>query len=170
MLRGVALVLCVGMLAACGNEPASDAASDAAPAAEPAPAPAEPAPAAEAVALPRTPSPEGAMVYIVSPGDGDTVTSPVRVVFGLTGIGVAPAGIQMENTGHHHVLVDTELQNMGLPIPADEQNVHFGLGQTEAELELSPGTHTLQLVLGDHLHIPHDPPLMSEVVTVEVQP
>ena len=163
MLRGVALVLCVGMLAACGNEPATDVASDAAPAPEP-------APAAEPVALPRTPSPEGAMVYIVSPADGETVTSPVRVVFGLNGIGVAPAGIVMANTGHHHVLIDTQLQDMGLPIPADEHNVHFGLGQTEAELELSPGTHTLQLVVGDHLHIPHDPPLMSEVVTVEVQP
>ncbi len=170
MLRGVATVLCVGLLAACGNEPATDAASDAAPAEEAAPAPAEPAAAPEAVALPRTPSPEGAMVYIVSPADGETVTSPVRVVFGLKGIGVAPAGIVMENTGHHHVLVDTEVQDMGLPIPADEQNVHFGLGQTEAELELSPGTHTLQLVVGDHLHIPHDPPLMSEVITVEVQP
>lgn len=170
MLRGVAMVLCVGLLAACGNEPATDAASDAAPAEEAAPAPAEPAAAPEPVALPRTPSPEGAMVYIVSPADGETVTSPVRVVFGLKGIGVAPAGIVMENTGHHHVLVDTELQDMGLPIPADEQNVHFGLGQTEAELELSPGTHTLQLAVGDHLHIPHDPPLMSEVITVEVQP
>ena len=165
MLRGVALVLCVGMLVACGNEPATDAASDAAPAAEP-----EPAAAPEAVALPRTPSPEGAMVYIVSPADGETVTSPVRVVFGLKGIGVAPAGIVMENTGHHHLLIDTQLQDMGLPILTDEQNVHFGLGQTEAELELSPGTHTLQLVVGDHLHIPHDPPLMSEVITVEVQP
>lgn len=170
MLRGVALVLCIGMLAACGNEPATDAASDAAPAEEPSPAPAEPAAAPVPAALPRSPSPEGAMVYIVSPADGETVTSPVRIVFGLNGIGVAPAGIQMENTGHHHVLVDTQLQDTGLPIPADEQNVHFGLGQTEAELELAPGTHTLQLVVGDHLHIPHDPPLMSEVVTVEVQP
>ena len=166
MLRGFAMVLCVGLLAACGNEPATDAA----PAEEAAPAPAEPAAAPEPVALPRTPSPEGAMVYIVSPADGDTVTSPVRVVFGLQGIGVAPAGIVMENTGHHHLLIDTQLQDMGLPIPTDEQNVHFGLGQTEAELELSPGAHTLQLVVGDHLHIPHDPPLMSEVITVEVQP
>ena len=161
MLRGVALVLCVGMLAACGNEPATDPAQ----AEEPAPAPA-PAPAA----LPRSPAPEGAMVYIVSPADGETVTSPVRVVFGLRGIGIAPAGIEMADTGHHHVLVDTQLPDMGLPIPADEQRVHFGLGQSEAELELAPGTHTLQLLVGDHLHIPHDPPLMSEVVTVEVQP
>ena len=170
MLRRGTLILCFGILAACGSESATDAAPEAAPAeaAESAPEPAEPAPAP--AALPRQPSPEGASVYIVSPADGETVTSPVRVVFGLRVLGVAPAGIVMDNTGHHHLLVDTGLPDMGLPIPTDEQHVHFGLGQTEAELELAPGTHTLQLLVGDYLHIPHDPPLMSEVVTIEVQP
>ncbi|WP_428100680.1 DUF4399 domain-containing protein [Candidatus Rariloculus sp.] len=168
MLRRGALVICCGIFAACTDEPATETAADAAP--TPAAAPAEQAPSAAPPTLPRTAAPADAMVYIVSPTDGESITSPVRVVFGLQGAGVAPAGFEMPATGHHHVLVDTGLANMGLPIPADEQHIHFGGGQTEAVLELSPGTHTLQLVLGDHLHIPHDPPLMSEVVTVEVQP
>ena len=126
-------------------------------------APAEPA------AMPRSPSPAGAVLYFISPADGAQVTSPVNVVFGLQGAGVAPAGIDLPNTGHHHLLVDTELANESLPVPADEQHIHFGLGQTETTVELAPGEHTLQLVLGDHLHIPHDPPLMSERITVTVQ-
>ena len=172
MLRRGALVICCGIFAACTDEPATDTAADAAPApaADPAPAAAEQAPGAAPLTLPRTAAPADSMVYIVSPADGESVMSPVRVVFGLKGAGVAPAGFEMPDTGHHHVLVDTGLANMGLPIPADGQHIHFGSGQTEAVLELSPGTHTLQLVLGDYLHIPHDPPLMSEVVTVEVQP
>ena len=116
----------------------------------------------------RTPSPPGAMVYIISPTAGDEVQSPVTVIFGLKGIGVAPALIDFPDTGHHHLLVDTELSNLGFPIPADAQNIHFGLGQTEATIELEPGEHVLQLVLGDMLHIPHDPPLVSEPVTIQV--
>ncbi len=121
-----------------------------------------------AAALPRTPAPEGAMVYIIAPGDGDEVTSPVNVVFGLSGAGVAPAGIQFPDTGHHHLLVDTDVPPEDLPVPTDAQNIHFGLGQSEAMVELAPGEHTLQLILGDHLHIPHDPPLLSERITVTV--
>lgn len=118
----------------------------------------------------RTPAPEGASVRIISPAEGAVVTSPVRVVFGLSGMGVAPAGTLRENTGHHHLLVDaTELPNLGLPIPTDANHKHFGAGQTEVELELAPGKHTLQLLLGDHRHVPHDAPIVSERITIEVE-
>jgi hypothetical protein len=150
----------------------------AAPAAPPAPSaaapsaaapPATPPPAASA-ALTRKPAPAGAVAYIIEPADGARVTNPVRVVFGLKGIGVAPAGVDRNDAGHHHLLVDAPLPaDLGLPIPNDEQHRHFGGGQTEVELTLPPGRHTLQMLLGDHLHIPHDPPIASSVVTIEVQ-
>ena len=118
---------------------------------------------------PRTPAPAGAMTYILSPDDGAQVTSPVTVRFGLRGMGVAPAGITAPNTGHHHLLIDVaELPPDNLPLPATDQVRHFGLGQTEAAIELGPGEHTLQLVLGDALHIPHDPPIRSERITITV--
>ena len=120
--------------------------------------------------LKRTPAPEGASVYFISPQDGATVDPTFTVRFGLTGMGVAPAGIEMNKTGHHHLLVDLEtMPDMGLPIPADEHHVHFGGGQTETTVSLPPGKHTLQLLLGDHLHIPHDPPIMSKKITVTVK-
>jgi hypothetical protein len=118
----------------------------------------------------REPSPAGAEVYIVSPKDGAKVKGPVTVVFGLKGMGVAPAGIKMENTGHHHLLIDSEVPaDLSQPLPASETSVHFGKGQTETTLKLTPGTHTLQLVLGDSLHIPHQPPLMSKKITITVE-
>ncbi len=117
----------------------------------------------------RTPSPPGARVYVISPTDGDTVKSPVLVRFGLSTMGVAPAGVVFPNTGHHHVLIDTGLPPFDQTIPADKQHVHFGAGLTEAKLELAPGKHTLQLLLGDHLHVPHDPPVYSEPITVIVE-
>ncbi len=121
-----------------------------------------------AQSLPISKSPEGAMAYIISPKDGDTVGTEVTVVFGLTGMGVAPAGIEMENTGHHHLLVDQkELPEAGKPI--GNPPLHFGKGQTETTLTLEPGTHTLQLILGNHLHIPHDPPVVSEMITITVE-
>ena len=117
-----------------------------------------------------SPSPEGAVAYIISPLDGETVGSTFTVRFGLKGMGVAPAGIDKENTGHHHLLVDTEdMPDFSLPLPATETSLHFGGGQTETELSLEPGTHTLQLVLGNYLHIPHDPPVVSEKITVTVK-
>lgn len=122
-------------------------------------------------ALPRTAAPAGARVYIISPKDGATVKSPVTVVFGLAGMGVAPAGMQMENTGHHHLLIDTDIPaNVGLPLPANENIVHFGKGQTEASVVLKPGKHTLQLVLGDHLHVPFLPVVSSPKITITVAP
>ena len=119
----------------------------------------------------QTKSPSGAQTYIVSPKDGDTVEKTFVVVFGLKGMGVAPAGVEKEGTGHHHLLINTKLEGDALkePIPADEKHVHFGKGQTETKVTLPPGKHTLQMVVGDHNHIPHDPPVMSEVITVTVK-
>jgi len=109
------------------------------------------------------------MLYFVSPEDGASLTSPVTVRFGLRGMGVAPAGVQKASTGHHHLIVDADLPPLGMPLPKDDQHLHFGAGQTEVELELAPGRHTLQLVLGDHNHVPHDPPVVSEQITIQVE-
>jgi hypothetical protein len=126
---------------------------------------------AATVAAAETPSPPGAAVYFISLKDGDTVMSPFKIQFGLTGMGVAPAGSQTPNTGHHHLLIDTQLSpdQMKQPIPADAQHLHFGGGQTEVVLTLPPGQHTLQLVLGDGAHIPHEPPVFSPVIMLTVK-
>ena len=124
-----------------------------------------------------TASPPGAASYFVNLADGDVVTSPLKVVFGLSGMGVAPAGVEAENTGHHHLLIDRPPLGRGedgaaafdANLIADEHNVHFGKGQTETVIDLPPGRHTLQLVLGDANHIPHDPPVMSAVITITVE-
>jgi hypothetical protein len=118
------------------------------------------------------PAPAGAEVYVIAPMDGAKVSNPVVVRFGLKGMGISPAGMQMENTGHHHLFVDTDLPaDLSKPIPAVEGKVlHFGKGQTETTLTLAPGTHTLQLVLGDHLHIPNMPPVISKKITITVAP
>lgn len=109
-------------------------------------------------------------VYFVSPVDGATVTSPVTVVFGLRGMGVAPAGVDRQDTGHHHLLVDVaRLPDLKLPVPADANHLHFGGGQTETTIELTPGIHTLQLLLGDKSHIPHPEPVISEKITITVE-
>ncbi|WP_093811040.1 DUF4399 domain-containing protein [Stappia sp. ES.058] len=117
----------------------------------------------------RTQAPEGAAVYFLTPADGATVESPVLVRFGLSGMGVAPAGTEKEKTGHHHLLIDQTLEDQDSAIPSDETHRHFGGGQTETAVELAPGSHTLQLVLGDHNHIPHQPPVMSDVITITVE-
>jgi len=157
VLAGLALTL-----SACGKPPAP-------PAADTPPAPsAEPAPA-EAPALPRSSAPEGARVAILSPREGDIVSSPVKVVFGLEGMTVAPAGDPTPNSGHHHLLVDVAAPDLAQPIPKDDQHIHFGQAQTEAEITLAPGQHTLQALLGDANHVPHDPPLISAPITITVQ-
>lgn len=120
------------------------------------------------------PSTAGAKVYFMNIKSGDTVSSPVNIKFGLTGMGIAPAGLQgdaTKETGHHHLLVNAELKGDDLknPIPADDNHRHFGKGQTEANITLPPGTHTLQLVLADWTHIPHVPPVMSERITITVK-
>ena len=125
-----------------------------------------PKPAAETAPV----YPEGDGVYIIMPTEGQVVTSPLTVRFGLKGMGIAPAGVEMPNSGHHHLLIDVdELPNMTLPIPADENHVHFGGGQTETTLSLAPGGHTLQLLLGNYLHIPHDPLVVSKKIRITVQ-
>jgi hypothetical protein len=118
----------------------------------------------------RTPSPEGASVYIIAPADGATVSNPVTIVFGARGIGIAPAGVEQANTGHHHLMINVEPTDALLSesLPADENHVHFGGGQTETTRDLPPGTHTLRLVMADHNHVPHDPPLVSAPVTITV--
>lgn len=117
-----------------------------------------------------TPAPKDAKAYIISPKNGATVKSPVTVRFGLSGMGVAPAGVDKANTGHHHLLIDAaEPLAMDKPIPNDEHHMHFGGGQTQAVLKLPPGKHTLQLVLGDKDHVPHSPPVMSSKVTITVK-
>jgi len=122
-----------------------------------------------ALALDRTPAPEGARAYIVSPQDGATVSSPVKVIFGLEGMGVAPAGIEKEKTGHHHLIIDADLPSLTDPVPSDDNYRHFGGGQTETTIELPPGPHTLQLIMGDQNHIPHDPPVTSEKISITVK-
>ena len=115
-------------------------------------------------------SPEGAEVYFISPADGETVDGTFTVRFGLRGMGVAPAGADLPNTGHHHLLIDQKDGfNPSLPLPMTEKIRHFGGGQTETTLTLSPGSHTLQLVLGNHLHVPHNPPVVSKIITITVR-
>jgi hypothetical protein len=122
-------------------------------------------------ALSETAAPPGASVYTISPKDGDTVSSPFKIQFGLTGMGVAPAGVEKPKTGHHHLIIDATLsaEELKQPIAGDAKHVHFGGGQTETMVTLPPGQHTLQLVLGDWSHVPFDPPIMSPVVTVTVK-
>ncbi len=114
--------------------------------------------------------PEGDGVYIIMPTEGQVVTSPLTVRFGLKGMGIAPAGVEKPGTGHHHLLINVDgLPDVSLPIPADENHVHFGGGQTETTVELAPGKHTLQLLLGNHLHIPHDTPVVSKKIRITVE-
>ena len=120
--------------------------------------------------VPQTKSAEGTTLYIISPRNGETVSSPFTVRFGLKGMGVAPAGVQFANSGHHHLLVDVaQMPDMTAPLPVTANIRHFGGGQTEAEITLPPGSHTLQLLLGDYIHVPHDKPVVSEKITVTVK-
>ncbi len=118
----------------------------------------------------RTPSPKGAKVFIISPKNGETVASPVTVKFGIKGMTLVPAGTKQENSGHHHLLIDTDPPaDMSQPLPATDKIVHFGKAQTETTVTLPPGKHTLQLLLGDQNHIPHNPPLLSRKITITVK-
>ena len=125
---------------------------------------------ATAFAADRMAAPAGAEVYFIAPQNGAKLHSPVTIKFGLKGMGIAPAGIKFDNTGHHHLLVDTDLSDVKLdaPMPATDKIVHFGKGQTETTLTLAPGKHTLQLVFADYLHQSFDPPLTSKKITITV--
>ena len=162
MLVRLMTVSCLILIAGCGQDdevetPAAEASATPAPAPPP------------AATLERRSAPAGAAAYIISPADGATVASPVRVLFGLRGAGVVPAGIERDGAGHHHLLIDVPLPDLNLPVPADTNHRHFGGGQTEVEIDLEPGSHTLMLLLGDERHIPHDPPILSETITIEVR-
>jgi hypothetical protein len=124
-----------------------------------------------ALAQDRMPAPAGAEVYLIAPRNGEIVHGPVTVKFGLKGMGVAPAGVKFDNTGHHHLLVDTDLAEIKLdsPLPATDKILHFGKGQTETTLTLAPGKHTLQLLFADYTHLSFDPPLHSKKITITVE-
>ena len=107
-------------------------------------------------------------VYFINLQDGDVLKSPFLVQFGLEGKGIAPAGVDIENTGHHHLLINVDEIDYSSPIPSTSQHLHFGLGQTETNLDLPSGKHKLQLILGDKYHIPHQPPLVSKIIEVTV--
>jgi hypothetical protein len=119
-------------------------------------------------AIELSPSVDNASVYFISPSDGESISGKVTVRFGLENFGVAPAGTQILHTGHHHLIIDADLPPLNLPIPADKNYVHFGKGQTEVELQLTKGEHTLQLLLGDFRHIPHSPPIYSKKIQIVV--
>ena len=124
-----------------------------------------------AMAADRTPAPANAYLYVGWPNDGEVLPAnrPFRVWFGLRNMGVAPKGANVPNTGHHHLLIDTDLPPLDQEIPSDRNHIHFGAGQTETTIELPPGTHTLQLLMGDYNHVPHDPPVYSKKITVYVR-
>jgi hypothetical protein len=126
---------------------------------------------ATAAVADRTPAPTGAEVYFIAPANGAKVHSPVTVKFGLKGMGIAPAGVKFDNTGHHHLLIDTDLSTLSLDtaLPVNDKVMHFGKGQTEATLTLTPGKHTLELVLGDFQHVAFDPVLHSQKITITVE-
>ena len=117
----------------------------------------------------RSPSPDGATVEFSNLADGDVVPPKFTVVFNVSGMGIAPAGVQIDNTGHHHLLIDVaELPDLSQPLPATDSIIHFGKGQSETELHLAEGQHTLQLVLADYRHIPHEPPVVSDKIRITV--
>ena len=152
------------MLTACGPEPTEVATEDAAEAVAE-----DLAVATSAVTLPRTDSIDGASVFFISPKDGETVTNPFLVEFGISGMDVVKAGDSQPGTGHHHLIIDAEPPDLSMPVPADEHYIHYGDASTSTELTLEPGSHTLQLLLGDFLHIPHDPPVLSTTITIVVE-
>lgn len=156
ILLRTAVVAASLLLAACAGDDAAPAAGQKAAASAPA-------------SMARTPSPPGASVFFITPGNGDTVTSPVTVKFGISGMSVAPAGDATAASGHHHLLIDAQLEDFSLPVPSSDNYRHFGKGQTETTVELPAGTHTLQLVLGDANHVPHEPPVVSGQITIIVE-
>lgn len=116
------------------------------------------------------PNPAAPQVYFIWPHDGTVITGgKFWVRMGLRNMGVAPKGTAVPNTGHHHILINTELPPMTEPIPSDRNHLHYGAGETEARIELPPGTHTLQLLLGDMNHVPHKPPVFSKKITITVR-
>ena len=118
----------------------------------------------------RTPAPQDAYVYIGWPTEGQTLgAGRIKIWFGARNVGVAPAGVTFPNTGHHHLLINVPIPPLDEPIPNTKNHLHFGAGQTEAYIDLTPGTYTLQLLMGDAEHVPHDPPITSKKITIHVR-
>ncbi len=161
----VLTALAAGLLSAC----ASTGPTSSAPPAPTAPAKITQSTPVLAAGYKKVPAPAGASLYFINLKNGDVVASPVRVQFGLRGMGVAPAGVEKENTGHHHLLINVDSIDVNAPLAMTDQIRHFGGGQTEASVELKPGTYTLQLLLADQNHIPHHPPVLSERITITVK-
>ena len=153
-------VIIASALAGCGQKAADEPAAV---------APADSEATTEAAGLIRIAAPRSARVFFITPADGDSVSGLTPIEFGIDGMDVVKAGQQQPDSGHHHLIIDAALPDLGLPIPADEHYIHFGDASTSTELTLDPGSHTLQLLLGDHRHVPHDPPVMSDVITVIVE-
>jgi len=164
-IRFLTLPALLCLMAACGDRAADKPAAEM-PAGDATPAAVEDA---KPAAIPRSASADGARIFFITPSDGATVSNPVHIEFGVEGMSVVKAGDDQPDSGHHHLLIDTGLPDLALPIPADEHHVHFGDGRTATEITLEPGQHSLQMLLGDHLHVPHDPALVSEVITVTVE-
>ena len=125
--------------------------------------------AEESAGMPRSESIGGASAFFITPVDGATVSNPISIEFGLEGMSLVPAGVNEPYSGHHHLLIDTELPALDQPIPADPNHIHFGDGSMSTEIDLAPGEHTLLLLLGDHLHVPHDPPVTSPTIVITVE-
>ncbi|MGB5245530.1 MAG: DUF4399 domain-containing protein [Woeseia sp.] len=160
MAPTVRLVLPFLLLAgACSQQPDQASVTD--------PAPSKAAPIVQT--MPRTAAPADARLYFVGLADGAVVSSPLQVSFGLDGMTVVPAGTDAPASGHHHLIIDAPLPAFDRPIPADANHVHFGTGATSTTIELTPGQHSLQLLLGDYLHIPHQPPVVSEKIQITVE-
>lgn len=163
MTRRLTFAALIIALTACGEKPADEAVETTQSATT--------APAGTELAQPiaRTASTAGASVFFITPADGATVANPISIEFGIAGMDVVKAGNNQPNSGHHHLLIDTDLPDLGLPIPADEHHVHFGDGSVSTQISLPPGEHKLQILLGDYLHIPHDPALASAQITITVE-
>ena len=152
------------LFAACGQEGAETV-----PAAEEPAAKMEMEHTRAPVAMARTPSTDGAQVFFITPADGEVVSNPIHLEFGLNGMEVVPAGDKRPGSGHHHLVIDAGLPDFGLPVPADEHHIHFGDGSSQTERTLPAGQHTLQLLLADYQHVPHDPPVFSKRITITVE-
>lgn len=160
MSRHALLTVLLILMAACGQQDATELADQSV----------TDQSASQAMVDLRSPSAEGAEIFFTNLSDGDTVSSPFLIEFGLEGMDVVPAGTEQEFSGHHHLLINQDdLPTLDMPIPSDSVHLHYGKGQTSAELSLPAGEHTLQIILGNHLHIPHDPPVVSEKITITVQ-
>jgi hypothetical protein len=159
--QALAFMAAALMLSGCGRDDGGESAVGE--------APAKPEASTETAAMPRSPAPENARLFFITPNDGDTVGNPITVEFGLEGMEVAKAGTDKPHSGHHHLIIDADLPDLGMPIPASDNYIHFGDGSTSTEITLEPGQHTLRLLLGDHMHVPHDPPVYSEEITITVE-